>query len=348
MRATSWRAPLLTGMTFFSACGSPAEDAAANRFDALFVEATRVALRNQPSDPIAEIASVSRRPGGGYLVVDAVSHRVLVFDGAGELERVLGRQGDGPGELDTPTAAVELPDGRVFVTQRANPRMTVFRPDDDPLILEVPGLYGRWLQELGDHLIAGIGSRGDRFVVMSQAGDSLASFGPLAPEVSEIPFWIYYAMEHATVLGDRIAINTSFYPGVRVFDSSGALVDSIDAAPPSWVQAGPPPVDRARTPDAQQAVRQWSREFTVVAGLAGLRTGQLVVQYGRFDPSSQDIYHIQPSLLDVFSPDGRKVAEEVPLPHRIVSGGAALLVLVGQPPDPWTFAEYEWRTPDAR
>ena len=191
MRATNWRGPFLTGMTFLSACVPQAEDTAAHRFDALFVEVTRVTLGDQPSDPIAEIESVSRRPGGGYLVVDAVSHRVLLFDGAGELERVLGRQGDGPGELDTPTAAVELPDGRVFVTQRANPRMTVFRPDDDPLILEVPGLYGRWLQELGEHLIAGIGSRGDRFVVMSQAGDSVASFGPLAPEVNEIPLWMY-------------------------------------------------------------------------------------------------------------------------------------------------------------
>lgn len=329
-----------------SACSGPSPDpSAASDFDVVFEEVARVSLEEDASDPIADIEMVSRRPGGGYLVVDALGDEVRVFDQNGDLERKLGRSGDGPGELDSPMSAVEVTDGRVFVAQRANPRLTVFLPDGNPLTLSVPGAYGWWLGDLGDRLAVGIGSRGDRFALLSYGGDSLASFGPVAREVIEVPFWIYYAREHAAVYGDRIAINTSFYPSVRIFDSDGTLLDSIGDAPESWVQAGPPPVDQARDDDAREAVRAWSRSFSIVAGLHGMSTGHLVVQYGRFEPTEQDTYHVRPTTVDVYDSEGAKVISDVALEDQVLAGGLRLLVLVGRPPEPWTLAEYELRRP---
>ncbi len=313
-----------------------------------FEEVGRVTLEEDPADPIAAISSLTRRPGGGYLVVDGLSDQVHVFDANGRLQQLLGRSGDGPGELDAPTAAVELADGRVLVAQRANPRMTVFPPDGPPSSRTLPGLYGQWLADLDGRLAVRIGSRGDRFVVTTYEGDSLASFGVIADAVNETPFWIYYARENAARFGQRIAINTSFFPTIRVFSMEGELVDSLGSAPDSWVQAGAPPVDQARTPATQEAVKEWSRQFTVVSALAGLESGQLVVQYGRHSPTDQDTYAIEPTTIDVYSADGTKVASEVEVSGPVLAGGPDLVVLVAEPPEPWTLARYVWRASRTR
>ena len=311
-------------------------------FDDLFEEVDRVVLEESADDPIVRIGAVLHRPSGGFLLVDEVGHKVRLFDAEGQLERALGGPGDGPGELDTPTAAVELVDGRVFVTQRANRRLTVFDREEDPFALTGPGLYGWWLADTGNGLIIGVGSRADRFVLTDYTADSLASFGPLDPEVNEIPFWIYYARESATLFGDAVAINTSFYPTVRLFSPAGDSIGIIGSAPTTWIQAGPPPVSRADSPEARDAVVEWSKGFSVVAGLAGLDDGPLVVQYGRHAPYDQDLYAVQPTALDVYSAEGVKLAADVTFAEPVVGGGPELLVLVGEPPEPWTVARYRW------
>lgn len=325
------------------ACAESGADDTEASTDGAFEEVGRITLEEDPADPLASISSLTRRPGGGYLVVDGLSDEVHVFDADGRRQRVLGGSGDGPGELDAPTAAVELADGRVLVTQRANPRMTVFPSAGPPSLRTLPGVYGQWLADLDGRLAVRIGSRGDRFVVTTYEGDSLASFGALADAVNETPFWIYYARENAARFGQRIAINTSFYPTVRVFSTDGVLVDSLGSAPDSWVQAGAPPVDQARTPATQEAVKEWSRQFTVVSALAGLESGQLVVQYGRHSPTDQDTYAIEPTTIDVYNADGTKVASGVEVSGLVLVGGPDLVVLVAEPPEPWTVARYAWR-----
>lgn len=336
------RIRVVVGCGFVSAALACGEGQPEGGVTASLVEVGRVVFEESSDDPIAAISFLSRRPGGGFLVVDAPGNEVILFDSNGRLERAMGRAGDGPGELDAPTAGVELPDGRVMVTQRGSPRMTVFWPDGDPESFTVPGVYGWWVDDLGGRLALGIGSRGDRFVLTSYEGDSLASFGAVQEEVNQVPFWIYYARENATAWAGQVAINTSFYPTVRIFSREGALVDSIGEAPESWVQASEPPVDRARGPDAQEAVKEWSRGFSMVAAVAGLESGHLVVQYGRFSPTEQDTYHVEPTSIDIYDPMGAKVASGLDVRGRVLAGGDELLVLVGEPPEPWTVARLIW------
>jgi len=327
-----------------SACSpDPAMKQGTPNFEAVFEELDRIELEEPPKTPIVGITSVNRRPGGGFIVADELGDRVYLFDLDGRIQRALGGSGSGPGELDAPTAAVERADGHVFATQRANRRLTEYTPSGDAIALTVPGRYGAWLLDLGDGLVAGVGSPADRFVVMTYGGDSLSSFGALDPEVNERPFWIYYARESATLLGDLIAINTSFYPTVRLFNLSGDSVDMIGRAPSGWVQAGDPPVDRARTPQDQASVREWSSGFSIVSGLAGLDDGRLVVQYSRFAPSTRDLYRTEPFAIDVYDREGTVLAEQVPLDAPIFCGGADLVLLVAEPPEPWTLARYRWR-----
>ena len=80
-----------------------------------------------------------------------------------------------------------------------------------------------------------------------------------------------------------------------------------------------------------------------MSALAGLDAGQLVVQYAGFVPLDQDLYNVQPTSIDVYAESGARLAEGLRLEHRVLGGGPELLVLVRQPPDPWTVAGYRWR-----
>lgn len=311
--------------------------------DGYFEEAGRVVLEEAAGDPIAAVPWLTRRPGGGFVLADEQAGHVRLFDAAGRQEAVLGRPGDGPGEFDASTAAVELPSGRVLVTEGDDPVLTIFEPGSEPRQVELPGNYGTWLDRIGEDVVVGMGSRGERFAILSAAGSVRSTFGAVAPEVNEIPFWIFFARDHGTVLGDRVAINTSFYPTVRLFDAAGDSAGVIGEAPSFWEQPGPPPLDRLAGPGDRERVAAWARGFTVVRRLVAVADTLLVVQYGRHEPVPGDPYHVRPTRVDVYTPAGHRLAEGLELPYPVVGGGTELLVLTRQPPDPWEVTLYRWQ-----
>lgn len=312
-------------------------------FDSVFEEVARIQLEESADDPIVSIRHVARRPNGGFVLADQGAARVRLFDSTGRQDEVLGRYGEGPGEFRTPTAAIELADGRVVVTDGSSPTLTVFAPTRTVQLGRVQGQYGFWIERLGDNVVAGLGSRGNRFAILDRLWDAIASFGPVQPEVNEVPFWIFFANDRATVAKDRVIINTTFYPTLRIFDSTGDSVGTIGTPPPMWIPPNAPPVDRLADPGDRERIEEWSRGFTVVRDLATVADTLVVVQYGSHDPQRDDPYHVEPAAIDVYALNGRKLAEGLALIQPIVGGGTELLVLSAQPPDPWTIAVYKWR-----
>jgi len=339
LRRSSLR-PILAAVVVVAAC-EPSADR--NEFDDFFVELQRIQLEELPDDPIVGIHHVSRRPDGGFAVADQRAGRVRLYDAAGRLEEVLGQRGDGPGEFRSPTGAIELPSGRVVVTEGSDPALTIFTPDREVRLGRVPGHYAFWVDRVGDDIVVGLGSRGDRFAVLTESGATMNTFGGVDREVNEVPFWIFFARDRAAVIGDRIAINTSFYPTVRIFDVAGDSLDTIGSPPPVWISAEAPPIDQLSGPGDRERIEEWSRGFTVVRALATVADTLLVVQYGRHDPIEGDPYHVRPGVVDVYTVEGRKLAEAVDPGRSVVGGGRELLVLSAEPPEPWTISVYGWR-----
>jgi hypothetical protein len=56
-------------------------------------------------------------------------HEIAVFDRRGRFIRIVGRQGEGPGEFQAISALVALPDGGIAAFDPTNLRMTYFSPD---------------------------------------------------------------------------------------------------------------------------------------------------------------------------------------------------------------------------
>jgi hypothetical protein len=75
--------------------------------------------------PIA--ASIA--PGGGIVIADFSSHRIIKFNAAGRLEWRVGRTGQGPGEYTAPMRVTVLPDGTVLVYDAGRSGLTRLRPN---------------------------------------------------------------------------------------------------------------------------------------------------------------------------------------------------------------------------
>ncbi|MGI9628019.1 MAG: hypothetical protein ACR2QM_14370 [Longimicrobiales bacterium] len=304
----------------------------------MFPERERIVLAEPPDDPIAEITHLNVTDDGGLLVTDALTHRVIQFRRSGELVRILGRPGVGPGELDEPRAAAEGPQGEVVVVQQGSPRVTAYWPNDSVSVAELPGHYGFWLARTGAFWIAGVATREDRFAILSSdLVEVVNRFGPMAEEVLQTPFWIFLARDRAAVLSDRaILLNNSFSPVVQVLDGQGNEQGQFGVPPASWVQPTEPPIDRLSQPGDSDRITEWSKTFTVVTGLAVRGDSIVVVQYGRHDPADQDRNRLRHQTADLYEPGGNRIREGVLLERRILAGGERLYLLSGEPPEGWT------------
>ena len=82
--------------------------------------------------------------GGNRLhVLDTGNARVQVFSPSHRHLRTLGREGEAPGELSSPSAMWVFPDGEVIVSDTGNRRLQPFGPSGEPrepVALEYPPL----------------------------------------------------------------------------------------------------------------------------------------------------------------------------------------------------------------
>jgi hypothetical protein len=93
-----------------------------------FVVARRIVLQQNETHLVASIAQVLRLPNGDFLVVDDREADVKVFGPDGSLRRVLGSEGEGPGEFLQPRRAAVDRHGRIHVLDWSLKRVEVFRP----------------------------------------------------------------------------------------------------------------------------------------------------------------------------------------------------------------------------
>lgn len=345
MTPTNSRIPLLAALCLTSlSCGDAASRPSTDEGGGL-VQVTRIELEELPGDPIVGVEHLARRPDGGYVLADRHADRVRLFDATGRQEQTLGRSGEGPGELQEPSGAAELQDGRVVVVERGSPRLTVFRPDSAPEVARLSGQYGFWVEEAAGGLVAGVATRDTRFATLTSDGSTVTAFGHRDPSVATTPFWIYFATEHAAVLGDIVAVSTSLFPTIRLFSVAGDSIGAFDVGGSDWIQASAPPVADLSAPGNRGRIADWSRTFTVVRGLAALDDSLLLVEYGRYDPSEADPYFIEPTGADLYALSGERLLSRLELPGPVVGGGQTVLVLVGSPPAAWEVAELAWRPP---
>lgn len=336
-------AAVLIGLVVGACRGEPGLPERGAALDEVFRADRRIALEEDENDPVVDLSAVTVLSDGGLLVVDQPASRVRRFDGEGNRNGVVGRRGEGPGELRQPSSAVAGPGDTLFVVQRGGPRLTAYGPDGAPArAFEVPGSYGHWVAMVGDGLVVGIGTLSERYAALTRTGETIATFGVRRPAPSRFPAGNFIVDDHQAVAGDRILVNTSFSPRIRVYDSEGDSVRAFGEPPPSWTGAAPPSPGEVEGGSDEEQMRRWLTSFTIVTGLATVGDSLVVVQHGRHDPTPEQAYRVRHEWIDVYHLDGTKLYEGIPLEEPIVAGGDRLYTLGEEPPGPWTIHAYEW------
>jgi len=82
-------------------------------------------------------------------VLDRSVPALRVYDRQGQHLMDIGQEGDGPGEFRSPDGLVIAPDGRIFVNDTSQGRITIFTPDGE--------LADTWALEQGGIHISGLG-----------------------------------------------------------------------------------------------------------------------------------------------------------------------------------------------
>lgn len=98
--------------------------------------------------------SVDVDSSGNIYVADAAANRIVVIDPGGALIRTLGREGQGPGDFQAPSALRVLADGRLAVYDRTNRRLSFFdldgRLSGERSLAAHPALFTPQIDSRGD------------------------------------------------------------------------------------------------------------------------------------------------------------------------------------------------------
>ncbi len=108
----------------------PVEPPASRTVD--LVEQWRIGGDDEEEVLLGVIFDAMAGPGGDVYLIDRQLSQVLVYSSEGELMTTLGRQGDGPGELNLPHGMLMLDDGQIGVIQGFPGKITILNADGTP------------------------------------------------------------------------------------------------------------------------------------------------------------------------------------------------------------------------
>lgn len=160
---------------------------APGRFDTVMIRHNAAPDSARDFAVVVDVAVIN---GGRVLAVDIEGRRLIVLDQQGQVQGVVGRGGEGPGEFRLPTRLAVATDGTVIVLDPRNLRLTHF--DQDLRLIRTAALPGpihatAMIVLANELFIAGTldvaGAEGKAIHVLTPDGRYLRSFGRL-PEAA--------------------------------------------------------------------------------------------------------------------------------------------------------------------
>ena len=319
-------------------------------FGELFQEIDRVELEEHAPHVIIGVEYVNRFPDGRFLIPDWKASTLRVHDADGKLIERIGRSGSGPGEFNGITGAVADQKGEIFVTEGAPPRVSRF--DSTYSFRESFLLNAEVLGTVevlpGDRLLLGTGGRdlvGGTHIITDTRGTVVQDFGERHPKVSTVPYWGSVAAKRTAVGAGRVYSGTNLIYPLETHSDEGAPLFSFGTPPPSWVPASEPKRGEFMGPASFDRLKTWLASFTMIDRIDVYRDTLVIVTHGRYQPEATSMWNREQYALDVYTPDGEKLYEDVPVPGRILGADRYLYALVAEPPEPWTIGVYELKQP---
>lgn len=272
-------------------------------FDEVFEIVERITLEENDEVVIVQ-PFVTVDDAGRFVLAEPRESQVRVYAPDGRLERIVGRRGEGPGEMMMPTAARMAPDGRVIVGDVGTARVTIYSADGEgaPETLASPIAMPSDLRALaeGGYLVVGVDPTrsGDPLLhVWDGTEDGLRSFFPMPVAEKDRGMALSTAYVHTAMTGDTIwavfSLNDTIYRFGPDGTDRGRIVVPTAASPSLPVMEG------ERQADFIEALEAVTRVFNLFV----LDDGTLAVQVARNRGAAVDFG------LVLLERDGRGIAE---------------------------------------
>jgi hypothetical protein len=159
--------------------------------------------------------------------------------------------------------------------------------------------------------------------------------------MTSVPYWLSVGYEGAAVAGNRVYAMTSLLYPVEVFSLEGEHLFALGTPPPSWEQASQPERGEYAGVATYGRLQNWLTTFTTMDRIDAYRDSLIIVTHARFEPDVSSMWNREQYALDIYTTDGEKLYEDVPVPGRILRADQYLYALVAEPPEPWTIGVYE-------
>lgn len=210
-------------------------------FDTLFVVGGFDAEGSAQQFDQVQPGGIAGDPVGRLFVLDAAGKRLLGFGPDGEPIGTWGREGGGPGELNTPAGLGVGPADSLWVADRGNRRITVYPPDPEGMPTDI-ALNDESAGLAGALAVDQAGAVGMAMIFSFQPGEEiqypprrlirLARDGAIVDTVWTSPPPMFDRIE--LTAGNQIAVmltQRSFSPGVfwqRFSDGGFAIAENAD------------------------------------------------------------------------------------------------------------------------
>jgi hypothetical protein len=261
-------------------------------------ELLRIGSLEGPADAFGNVRGVALGPANRLYVADDLSHDVRVFDADGQLVRVIGRKGQGPGEFELPwVVAVDDADTLMVWDQRLM-RVSVFDPQGGFLRSFTPPRH--WLVNSvqfmpgGDLLLAAFGSTDNYGLhVLDRDGELIGEFGPVEVDPNIYAGFVgslYGGAADVTSAGEIVYTRKSPYE-LLLFNSHGEHLKSCVGAE-DW------------TTDPREVVEQHPDRVAIHWERFVHSSGVFAIEGGRY----LNVVIDRPNgrtILDIVSPDCR-------------------------------------------
>lgn len=230
------------------------------------------------------VSSLDIGPGGRRLIADGRQRRLLLFDSTLARGRVIGREGEGPGEYRVPRYAVFGPDGSFSVLDISLARIALFDTSGAfKRTVRTPTADARAILALagGGYVIAGNTVAGGQQRLLTRI-DSSAGVKWVAVPTDTIVHALDMIVDGAWVVrgdGDEVLVGLSVAPTFsRVKLEDGAVTCRSSIPRVAWRQLSP--ADRPKTQNLT-ALRDWIERATKVLGAARTGDGRFILTTSR-------------------------------------------------------------------
>ncbi|MEO8031579.1 MAG: 6-bladed beta-propeller [Gemmatimonadota bacterium] len=176
--------------------------------------------------PLGNYLFVSKSSTGSIYVSDLGNSRVVVFNAAGQIERLIGKKGNGPGEFQAPGVNAMLSgDSLLAVVDAGSRRVSIFRTADATFLRAVTLPTGdvgiNWSRKADTATFALNGSTA-LFARWGWRGDTIQMYGSTPKRLLSDPFTVLqHGRSEAIPTSNGVVALLPTDPGLNILDAAG-------------------------------------------------------------------------------------------------------------------------------